>query len=546
MAMIPEDEIERIKRESDLAAVVRARGIELKPQGGDLIGLCPFHEDKNPSLHVTPAKRLWRCVSCHATGNVIQFVQRFDGVSFRHACELLKSGKLSALSGPGTGAPLKKSTVPKLENPLAADADDQAALRQVLDYYHARLKENPAALAYLQKRGLTAEAIATFKIGFVDRTLGLRVPQKNRAEGAVLRERLTRLGVLRQTGHEHLRGCVVFPVVAENGEIGTVYGRAIDAPTKDARHLFLTGPQRGVFNPAALRAPEIILCEGVIDALTFWGAGFRNVTTCYSAKALSEELLAALLAAKVRRVLIAFDRDKAGDDGAAEVAAQLAAYGVECARVLFPPGQDANAYALAVTPSEKSLSVLLRSALPMGELRSKPAVSSPEIASAPSSLAAKAASEAAAVARAPEVTAPPKEAAREEKPAVSPSPMNAVDVLKNEPDEIELGLGDRRYRVRGLAKNTGFESLRVSLRAACGERWHLDTLDLCSARQRDGFVHAAASETGLKSELIKRDLGKVLGALEEIQEARLKAEAAPKKNEPGMSADEREAALALL
>jgi hypothetical protein len=124
--------------------------------------------------------------------------------------------------------------------------------------------------------------------------------------------------------------------------------------------------------------------------------------------------------------------------------------------------------------------------------------------------------------------------------------VNAVDVLKNDADEIELGVGDRRYRVRGLAKNTGFESLRVSLRAACGERWHLDTLDLCSARQREGFIAAAAVETALKPELLKRDLGRVLGALEELQEARLKAEAAPKKDEPGMSADEREAAMALL
>ncbi len=128
----------------------------------------------------------------------------------------------------------------------------------------------------------------------------------------------------------------------------------------------------------------------------------------------------------------------------------------------------------------------------------------------------------------------------------APSPVSAVDVLKNEADEIELGVGDRRYRVRGLAKNTGFESLRVSLRAACGERWHLDTLDLCSARQRESFVAAAAVETQLKPELLKRDLGKVLGALEELQEARLKADAAPKKDEPGMSAEEREAALALL
>ncbi|MBS0631897.1 MAG: hypothetical protein JSS11_08290 [Verrucomicrobia bacterium] len=240
MAMIPEDEIERIKRETDLAAVVRSRGIELKPKGGDLVGLCLFHEDHNPSLNVTPSTRLWRCTSCHATGNVIQFVQRYDGVSFRHAIELLRDGKFAALAG--TGAPVKKSTVPKLDSPLAADADDQAALRQVLDYYHTRLKENPAALAYLQKRGLThAEAIATFKLGFVDRTLGLRLPQKNRKEGAAIRERLQRLGIIRQTGHEHLRGCIVFPVIAANGEIGTVYGRAIDAPTKDDRHLFLPG-----------------------------------------------------------------------------------------------------------------------------------------------------------------------------------------------------------------------------------------------------------------------------------------------------------------
>ncbi|MGH8020912.1 MAG: toprim domain-containing protein [Opitutaceae bacterium] len=114
--------------------------------------------------------------------------------------------------------------------------------------------------------------------------------------------------------------------------------------------LFLPGPQRGIFNPAALRSPEIILTEGIIDALTFWGAGFRNVTTGYSAKALPEELLAAVVAAKVRRVLIAFDRDASGDTGAVTAAAQLAAYGVECVRVLFPHGLDANAYALQVTP----------------------------------------------------------------------------------------------------------------------------------------------------------------------------------------------------
>jgi DNA primase len=266
-----------------------------------------------PSLRVTAGKGLWRCMSCGATGNVIQFVQKFDGVSFRHAFELLQNG--AAFSGAPAGAPLKKATVPKLPAPVASDADDQAALRQVLDYYHERLRTNqiPPALDYLKKRGITGEAMEAFKLGFVDRTLGLRLPQKNRKEGAEIRERLTRMGIFRDTGHEHLRGRIVFPVVAEDGGIGTVYGRAIDDGGKHDRHLFLPGPQRGIFNASALRSSEIILCEGIIDALTFWCAGFRNVTTGYSAKTLPEELLDALLAAKMQRVFIAFDRDDAGD-----------------------------------------------------------------------------------------------------------------------------------------------------------------------------------------------------------------------------------------
>lgn len=575
MPMIPEAEIEKIKQTTELAAVIRARGVELKPSGHDLVGLCPFHEDHDPSMRVTPGKGLWRCMSCGATGNVIQFVQRFDGVSFRHAYELLKNN--AAFTGVPSCAPVKKTTVPKLPAPVASDADDQAALRQVLGYYHERLKENPDALAYLQKRGIAAEAIDAFRLGFVDRTLGLRLPQANRKEGAAIRERLTRLGILRDTGHEHLRGRIVFPVIAENGAIGTVYGRAIDDGGKHDRHLFLPGPQCGIWNPAALRSSEVIVTEGIIDALTFWSAGFRHVTTGYSAKALPDELLDAVVKAKVPRVFIAYDRDEAGDKGAAEVAEQLGAYGVECLRVLFPHGQDANAYALAVTPPPKSLGVLLRSAVMLGEV-GKGKVST-HVAPAPSSLlAAKAAFEAAptfAEATVDRSSAPVSsesatttrnkgsgtlpQAAKEERGEESrPSlrgvdaAMPAVTVTKNEPEEIELCVGDRRYRVRGLGKNSGFESLRVSLRVLCGEgpggspRWHLDTLDLCSARQREGFIAAAAVETALKPELLKRDLGRVLGALEELQEARLKAEAVPKRQEPGMSADEREAAMELL
>ena len=561
MPMIPDDEIERIKRETDLAAVIRTRGIELKPAGHDLVGLCPFHEDHDPSLRVTPGKGLWRCMSCGATGNVIQFVQRFDGVSFRHAFELLKSGKLSVLSGPSTGAPVKKSTVPRLDSPLAPDAAgsasspqaDQAALRQVVDYYHERLKENPAALAYLQKRGLKSEeAIEAFKIGFVDRTLGLRLPQANRKEGAAIRERLTRLGILRDTGHEHLRGRIVFPVIAEDGQIGTVYGRAIDEKGKHDRHLFLPGPQRGLWNPSALRSAEIILCEGIIDALTFWCAGLRNVMTGFSAKALPEELLDALLAAKVQRVFIAFDRDEAGDKGAEEAAAQLMARGVECRRVLFPHGQDANEYARQVQPPAKSLGLLLNAAAWMGKGKL-----SAQDAPVPSSLAAKAAPITAEPVPAAETktgpgtpTAETPKAAKEETtvPAIPPMPIAnpvAAATLVRNGEHWFLTLDTREYRIGGLEKTLGTDGLKIALRLKIGERFHLDCLDLTRDADRRRFIDRAAEETALHADLLKRDLGRLLLAVEQAQGelARPKETASPVRV---LSAAERVEALAWL
>ena len=81
MPRIPESEIERIKRETDLAALVRSRGIELKPHGSkDLAGKCPFHQEKTASFIVSPDKGLFHCMGCGVAGNCIQFVQKFDGV----------------------------------------------------------------------------------------------------------------------------------------------------------------------------------------------------------------------------------------------------------------------------------------------------------------------------------------------------------------------------------------------------------------------------------------------------------------------------------
>jgi len=147
MPRIPEDELERIKRETDLEQLVRARGVELKPHGKDLIGLCPFHDDHQPSLVVTPSRGLWHCLgACSTGGTVIDWVMKAEGVSFRHAVELLRAGVPSLAAAPSGGL-VKESSVRRLPLPLDPDASDPELLRQVVAYYHETLKTSPEALA---------------------------------------------------------------------------------------------------------------------------------------------------------------------------------------------------------------------------------------------------------------------------------------------------------------------------------------------------------------------------------------------------------------
>lgn len=520
MARFDDSELETLKRTTDLAALIRSRGVDLKgSDNGNLVGRCPFHDDATPSLVVTPGKGLWRCMSpaCAATGNAIQFIMRKDGLSFRHAVELLRAPSAAAF----TATP---KTVRVLPPPVALDADDKTLLRQVVDYYAERLRDETAGAAarrYLAGRGLgSAEAIAAHRIGFADRTLGLRLPLKNRKDGAEIRSRLERLGVYRESGHEHFNGCVVLPILGEGGEVLGLYGRKIvEAQSTGIKHLYLPGPHRGLWNPAALTSPEVILCEAILDALTFWENGHRNVTTAYGVEGFSDDMLDAFVAAGVRLVWIAFDRDEGGEIGAEKVAARLMARGIECRRVLFPHGQDANDYARKTTPAGKALGVLLNAAAWLGKGQG---VSSSHVAPAPSSLAALAAKKVAmptpaSATTAPVFPTPTTEAAKEKSPVPPVNAAPSTPALTKNGEHWFLDLDGREYRVGGLEKTLGGDALKVALRLRIGDRFHLDALDLARDADRRRFVERAAEETALHADLLKRDVARLLLAVEQAQ-----------------------------
>lgn len=535
MARIPDEEISRLKNEISLERIVRSRGIELRKHGADLIGLCPFHDDHEPSLVISAAKNLWHCLgACQTGGSVIDWTMKTQGVSFRHAVELLRADFFPLAAS--SSRVVKVATVPKLAAPVSLDMEDRELLARVVDYYHETLKGSPEALAYLERRGLrSAEAIDRFKLGFANRTLGLRLPAKNRKEGAELRARLAKFGIIREeTGHEHFNGSLVVPIFNAAGNVVEMYGRKITTNLRPGTplHLYLPGPHRGVWNLDALReSKQIILCESLIDALTFWCAGLRNVTTSYGVGGFTGEHLEAFKSYGIEHVLIAYDRDEAGDRAAEALSKQLLAAGIGVSRIEFPKGMDANEYAMKVQPPSRSVSVLVRAATWLGNAP-RPA----RAADVPAATKTGAAKERVIT---PGVDAPTL-------PLAADPAARSIDTSG---EDIVLRFGDRRYRVRGLAKNTSFDSLRVNVlvsREDLPDKFFVDTLDLYSARQRTTFEKQAATEIGLKEDVLHREIGQLLRALEQMQEEQIKRALDPKEKPATMNDADESAAMQLL
>jgi len=548
MARIPAEEIDRLKSEISLERLVRARGVDLRKHGGDLISLCPFHNDHEPSLVISPAKNLWHCLgACQTGGSVVDWTMKTQGVSFRHAVELLRAD-FFPLAAPSSRV-VKHATVPMLGAPVSIEMEDRELMARVVGYYHETLKASPEALGYLERRGIkSTEVIDGFKLGFANRTLGLRLPAKNRKEGDEMRSRLAKLGIIREeTGHEHFNGSLVVPIFDAAGDVVEMYGRKITSNLRPGTplHLYLPGPHRGVWNLDALReSKEIILCEALIDALTFWCAGYRNVTTSYGVGGFTSEHLEAFKSYGTEHVLIAYDRDEAGDRAANALAKQLLAAGIGVSRIEFPKGMDANEYAMKVQPAARSLGVLVRAATWIGPAR-------------PAALVAQGSATLAASGTIP--VEPKTEAAKERiiTPAAEPTlslaaaPPVRRDVVPVETsgEDIVLRFGDRRYRVRGLEKNTSFDSLRVNVlvsRDDLPDKFFVDTLDLYSARQRTSFEKQAATDIGLQEEVLHRELGQLLRALEQLQEEQIRRALEPKEKPAAMGEAEQSSAMELL
>jgi DNA primase len=577
MPRIPDEAIAQIKKDTDIIALIQSRGTILKQKGANWIGLCPFHNDSNtPNLIVTPGKGLFRCMAadCGKTGNAIQFVQYHDGLSFRHAFELLDKGGKAAFEH--SSSQPKRAITLKLDCPLKPDEKDgHEILNKVANYYHSRLAsvDGHAVIDYLASRGLilSASTLKKFRIGLSDRTLGLRIPHSRSLKGQAIRQQLKDAGIYRENGREHLNGCLTIPITNLQGDTVQIYGRRICRTTKENRHLYLARKQEGIFNVEILQpghTREIILCESIIDALTFHCHDMENVTCTYGTSHLSNELLEAIKSAKIETIKLAFDADKSGGEATTKVAETLKSLGIQVQQIKFPWGTDANQY--AKDQGKNALQQAVRDAVlcdgdlhpPSQELTLTETAKSPESTEpqsknpvnpdqqnltsnesrAPSFLAASLAAEAADfVAKGKNISAPVNDLTEPQ------------TELKQVGDYHQFTQQERLYRIGGLHKNNGLEVLRVTLRLTYtfndhqGEasRFHVDSLDLYRDGERRKYIDRAAEETLLSKDLLKRDIGKLLLALEQSQEERLNTQPETNDHCP-MTDDERLAAQQLL
>ena len=347
MPSVKQDAVQEIKDRLDLVDLI-SEHLRLQKAGRDLKGLCPFHQEKTPSLYVSPEKQLWHCYGCQKGGDHFTFIQDIEHVDFRGALRLLaeKTGVVLEES-PGAGRQRElKRTIARL-NGLAAQ------------YFHHILLENPAgqrALIQLESRGVTRASMTEFQLGFAPagqrKDNLVRFLRKHGAADGEMME--AGLAIKPEGGGElwdRFRQRIIIPIHDEHGELVAFGGRVID-DTAQPKYLntsqtALYDKGRTLFNLHRARKSihelkHAVLMEGYFDAITAWQANVTNVVTT-SGTALGDHQVR-LLKRETQELLLAFDRDDAGLNATQRAIELASKSGVYIKVVRVPQGKDPDDY----------------------------------------------------------------------------------------------------------------------------------------------------------------------------------------------------------
>jgi len=447
-------DFDQIKRTTDLVRVVESHGIALKKVGRDHVGLCPFHDDHKPSLRVTGGKGLWRCPACGAAGNVIQFVAKKEGITERQAAMKLLTAT--------PGVKLASQVTAPASAPLPEPPPNPALLLQrVANFYAKTLRKDRAGLDYLKGRKLDDPALLEiFQVGYSNGTLLGALPKSGE-----LVDGLKALGVLNARGREHFHGCVTIPIFDTVGNVCGLYGRRL--ANGEVNHLYLPGPHCGVWNgQAAKTSQSLFLCEAILDGMSLWQAGFKNVIALYGVNGWTADHERLLRENGATEIYLCLDSDRAGQEAAARLSQEtLPPLVKQIHAVQWPEGvKDANDFFLS--RGAPDFEALLRAVKP----------------------------------QAPPVSEQTAKAGQEE--------------ITMTADGFIAAYGPRRYDLRAVEKPSAAR-LKATIRAM-GEqgRFAIDTVDFYLSRSRRGFMCEAARLFRETVEVIELDLNRLIIQLE--------------------------------
>ncbi|RTI87223.1 DNA primase [Campylobacter jejuni] len=371
--MITKESIENLSQRLNIVDIIE-NYIEVKKQGSSFVCICPFHADKNPSMHINPTKGFYHCFACKAGGDAFKFVMDYEKLSFADAVEKVASLSNFTLS----------YTKEKQEN-----KKELKSILPILNaYFKDNLKHHKEVLTYLYQRALNDKDIAKFELGFAgasEDSIRLLQNQKIPLEDAM------NVGALKKDENNEFYASfiwrITFPIYDHKDLLVGFGGRTLN-PNVPAK--YVNSPQNILFDKSRIfyafniakeniaKKKEIIVCEGYMDAIAFHKAGFNNAVAVLGT-ALTEHHLP-LIRRYDAKVILCFDNDEAGLKAATRSAFLLSTNKIDGKVAILQGGKD-PAELVAKNESTK-LHNILDEGIELGEFYIRRLISTHSIISA--------------------------------------------------------------------------------------------------------------------------------------------------------------------
>ncbi len=364
----PEEIVEEVRIKNDIVDVISGY-VKLQKKGNSYFGLCPFHNEKSPSLSVSRDKQMYYCFGCGAGGNVFTFIMEYENFSFVEALKYL--------------AERAGVELPQME--YSREEQEKRDLRNALleinklaaKYYYAQLKTEKGRTAwkYLKERGLDDETIVHFGLGYSNKySDDLSRYLKTMGYSEELQQKAGLVTIDEKHGvHDKFWNRVMFPIMDVNNRVIGFGGRVMG----DAKPKYLNSPETMIFDKSrnlyglhrarTSRKPYFIVCEGYMDVIALHQAGFQNAVASLGTALTSGH--ASLIKRYVKDVYLTYDSDEAGTRAALRAAPILKASGINTKVIRMEPYKDpdefiknlgAEAFEERITNAENSFMFGLR------------------------------------------------------------------------------------------------------------------------------------------------------------------------------------------